>query len=1177
MSRLSVHDIKTICRSLTESTAFVKKKENESTSTKTHFLVLENEIKKWSDQYKTAIGAFLTELFNEASLSAENKELPLPEWFKEARLSHRNARRSRSPPEFIHLAYHNPFTNSDVHLEDRTNRLLWMFETIDINFLRGGALGEIVNSYFNAFFDTSERAALFQLGGRFSELDSLSQDERIELSKAFIAPENVDSTIYVDSCMMISIEMLRTRCLVNVEDPSTVIGDIQQEFEQLKLQLGRGSRGSSSQQILERLTELSWGPQQYEREQEIIDDAKRVLQQNGAMSITAWGGAGKTALANKLTYDFAVNAEFDRFVVFTTKLDSSQGELRFKDGLGATHIQTSTATTIHDNMRNSDGRLQGGFRRVCLQIIRASGIDHASDIQDYETPQLHELALKALQKQKILLVLDNFEDIEKPDEEDLDRSAGMVDLIDTEYGWFSQFVSDHCENKSKGKTQSCVIITTRGEPKLGAKFPLEMLNSDENLALFKRVVLHRIKETKTLDPHVHQLITQNLRLDVENAFSKWRGVSTISGKKSGIHPFNTQGAAWTVRSEHNIISAIDSWNPKNNQGDPRKVAQYCTSRMIENNPDAEERDVLETSTSLGMNKSFTHEDFMNIAKSIEVDWDLERVSAFVRKYWRERLWLEKHPSKSEFRWTYNIHLHLRAASAKAPGKRKTKQQNQPMTIDLSNRLELYNFLEKPDEKKLAKIKRALIGLLTEENVDSIHNEHLMMALLDVKLQSQIPSESWPQHTFPQQSFLEIMIDYLHKARKSNHTFQSKDATGSARNSEKNFKITEKGKFVREIWDSYSALIFKLIDNEHVGVNEVRIIARSCSTLAQSNVINEKIFLNFLHACLKKCLVIHQSGNISDSERFDMEILHDLLPRVFEIFRPWRWAPGSNTEECDLDLCKTILRAYDLRWEDRNHSDRLQANVFWTIMAYYLEQRDAQPTLTVEHAHIALLLRFEDHGLALANRWYEPGVAMRTYYQTLLNSGGFDILDLGHFANERENYDLSEDTHIFARGTREVVHRHPEIFVLVDELGIMPRGTLKTQIYFRITNFTGSRLYLRPVLDENGRPIQPLLSPPEIGDSEQPLDLIPHVLQAPQQRSDETSSDVNTELLKSLLLAQKENPTTWKQFKDACRSVGIVHRRLMRDYVRPLGSEMNYIILNDRLATNGWLNWLVESV
>ena len=70
--------------------------------------------------------------------------------------------------------------------------------------------------------------------GRFSELDSLSQDERIELSKAFIAPENVDSTIYVDSCTMISIEMLRTRCLVNVEDPSTVIGDIQQEFEQLK-------------------------------------------------------------------------------------------------------------------------------------------------------------------------------------------------------------------------------------------------------------------------------------------------------------------------------------------------------------------------------------------------------------------------------------------------------------------------------------------------------------------------------------------------------------------------------------------------------------------------------------------------------------------------------------------------------------------------------------------------------------------------------------------------------------------------------------------------------------------------------------------------------------------------------------------------------------------------------
>ena len=209
----------------------------------------------------------------------------------------------------------------------------------------------------------------------------------------------------------------------------------------------------------------------------------------------------------------------------------------------------------------------------------------------------------------------------------------------------------------------------------------------------------------------------------------------------------------------------------------------------------------------------------------------------------------------------------------------------------------------------------------------------MMALLDVKLQSQIPSESWPQHTFPQQSFLEIMIDYLHKARKSNHTFQSKDATGSARNSEKNFKITEKGKFVREIWDSYSALIFKLIDNEHVGVNEVRIIARSCSTLAQSNVINEKIFLNFLHACLKKCLVIHQSGNISDSERFDMKscmtsshvCLKSSAHGVGHRFKHRGMRFGS-LQNHPSGLRSSVGRPKSL--------DRLQANVFWTIMAYY---------------------------------------------------------------------------------------------------------------------------------------------------------------------------------------------------------------------------------------------------
>ena len=107
------------------------------------------------------------------------------------------------------------------------------------------------------------------------------------------------------------------------------------------------------------------------------------------------------------------------------------------------------------------------------------------------------------------------------------------------------------------------------------------------------------------------------------------------------------------------------------------------------------------------------------------------------------------------------------------------------------------------------------------------------------------------------------------------------------------------------------------------------------------------------------------------------------------------------------------------------------------------------------------------------------------------------------------------------------------------------------------------------------PIQPLLRAADTDHSEQISELHLSVRGIAQSPHPGTNGDVDIERLKSLLLMQKEDPTTWKQFKDACRSVGIVHRRLMRDYVRPLGSEMNYIILNDRLATNGWLNWLVE--
>ena len=251
--------------------------------------MLENEINQYSIQYKNTLASFLTEAFNETGLSTEDKDITLPDWFSKARIDHRNARRNRLSFEEIAVTYHEPFIDTNIDLNERMNRLLWMFETIDSTFLKNNILVDIIKSTFDAFFDTSERASLFQWGGPFSHLETLSQDERIELSKAFIAPQDVDALIYRDSCMMIAMEMLTSRCLKNVEPPKMVLREITEEFTHLQQQLGRGSRGSSSQQILERLTELAWGPQQYERDQDIINDAKRVLKQNGAMSITAWG------------------------------------------------------------------------------------------------------------------------------------------------------------------------------------------------------------------------------------------------------------------------------------------------------------------------------------------------------------------------------------------------------------------------------------------------------------------------------------------------------------------------------------------------------------------------------------------------------------------------------------------------------------------------------------------------------------------------------------------------------------------------------------------------------------------------------------------------------------------------------------------------------------------------
>ena len=66
---------------------------------------------------------------------------------------------------------------------------------------------------------------------------------------------------------------------------------------------------------------------------------------DGILSLTGWGGVGKTALAHKIIYDFATSGEFDYFVTLSSKVGSSQQEVDVHSGQSKL-VETSETNSI---------------------------------------------------------------------------------------------------------------------------------------------------------------------------------------------------------------------------------------------------------------------------------------------------------------------------------------------------------------------------------------------------------------------------------------------------------------------------------------------------------------------------------------------------------------------------------------------------------------------------------------------------------------------------------------------------------------------------------------------------------------------------------------------------------------------------------------------------------------
>ena len=873
----------------------------------------------------------------------------------------------------------------------------------------------------------------------------------------------------------------------------------EQTLDEYRRQRADSGTSQNHLEIIKRIDYLKWGPKEYQRDPIIITTARNRLNGAGVVALRGWGGVGKTALATRMIFDAAKHQTFERYITSSTKVGSSQKEQNIHQSGGPTRTVSDKKTTIFDTLLSRDRKISGSIRRLCLQIIRSANGD--TRLHDDSTVQeLIAAAIKCMKKYKMLVCIDNFEDIEEPEnlylsdvkqEDLLEESKNFKSFFDQ---WTAEYQALRMNNSKE--TYSQVIVTTRSRGLGAAPYDVPLLTEKENFDLFLYKIRTRIDMrnenniAQTLPQEAIVTIDQGKK-EVNKHFAKWNYVDGETNI-NGMHPMNTISAAVDVSEndlEH-ILSIIDDWKPTGVKA--KSIAQYCSSKVFRSLPPLDKAIITEL---IMRNSHFTSNDIVAVANDWltshpqpDVTFGHDEGYQFLMTYDNDRNWFVNSPNNAhKYRWKADIYVHIIQLEEvedqlKKRNELKSLEKHEPKvspSYDSAARIALYKWINDhdkmfnlSDDSNHRSVLTLLTPLLGEKNLNELQIASAYIMLFKdelLKNNNQIFEGCTPTKTL-----IKIVSNY--------NKNKTKAAAGSSQGNTKkgaglSLVSTSKGlalksglpafvNYFTTIQDEFNRI---LKDNKAYG-DCIRLYSDMIKTF-------EKYFkaeLFTLEMVIKEYkFVLKELLDLPESEIHDVgaynQMVQDFITDVSNHIGivPKGTGHSFNLTSENLDVCKLIVRAGNemFEWSVGGHQ-RTCGSIFWAAMHTLanIERGDSYENIALD-----MLEQHYSNGRYLTRgslniqlfRIYHNRVTQskkQLFWTTseLMKPSGSQFGTLGKI--------------VFMDVTGTTVPDNVEI-VYRDENDMQQRQLIQDNCkYFRVVNHTAQRLYVSPILDENGEPI-----------------------------------------------------------------------------------------------------------